>query len=75
MKIGQLIIPKASASGQIPIPFYPVSAGIIVGIENSLNWDSDEQTPLEKRERYIVFIDNNVIEFSGVLLRESYVPG
>ena len=74
MKIGQLIIPRIAATGQIPIPFYPPSAGIIVGIEDSLNWDNDEQTPLEKREKYIVFIDNSVIEFSGVLLREAYVP-
>ena len=72
IEIGQLIFPATTSGRQLQIPFWPTTAGIIVGVETMA---MEEQIMEEKSQLFIVFIDNQILHFNSQSLREAYEPG
>ncbi len=72
MQIGTLIFPKKETKGQLTLPLWPSSAGLIVGMDYCLDCDWNEQTPLEERQRFIVYVGGELLYLTPYLLELSY---
>ena len=72
MQIGTLIFPKKETKGQLTLPLWPLSAGLIVGMDYCLDCDWNEQTPLEERQRFIVYVGGELLYLTPYLLELSY---
>ena len=72
MQIGALVFPKKESKGQLTLPLWPVEAGLIVGMDYCLDCDYDEQTPLEQRQRYIVYAGGEIMYLTPYLLELTY---
>ena len=72
MKIGDLLYPKKQGRGQLHIPFWGNSVALVVGIDWCLDCDYDEQTPMEKRQRWIILENGELLFMTPFLLDQCY---
>lgn len=72
MQIGDLLLPKEEKSGQLHLPFWGSSAAIVVGLDYCLDCDFDEQTPLEKRLRWIILESGELLFMTPLLIDQLY---
>jgi hypothetical protein len=72
MQIGTLIFPRKENKGQLTLPLWPMHAGLIVGLDYCLDCDYDEQTPMEQRQRFIVYAGGELMYLTPYLLELAY---
>lgn len=72
MQIGTLVFPKKEKAGQLALPFWDFCPGLIVGLDYCLDCDHDEQTPLEERQRFVVYTGGEILYLTPYLLELAY---
>ena len=75
MRIGALLLPKKSQGAQLTLPFWDQTAALVVGMAYCLDCDYEEQTPLEQRQRWIVYVSGELLYMTPFLLEMAYECG
>ena len=72
MQIGTLLLPRNAPTGQLHLPFWGTSAAIVVGMDYCLDCDFEEQTPIEKRLRWVVLESGELLFMTPFLIDQLY---
>ena len=72
MQIGDLLYSRTQTGAQLHIPFWGSSCAIVVGLDYCLDCDFDEQTPLEKRLRWIILEAGELLYMTPFLIEQCY---
>ena len=67
-----MIFPKSAIDNQLILPLWSTSAAIIVAMDYCLDCDYDEQTPMEQRQRWVVYADGELMFLTPYLLELTY---
>ncbi len=72
LKVGELLFPKKDTEVQLTLPLWPSCVAIIVAMDYCLDCDFDEQTPLEQRQRYVIYSNGELMYLTPYLLQLTY---